>query len=84
MGKGLKESVERPDVMVREYLDERETMSQTTAINAAEGSQDVELGSVLVHAQELVEAGDQTASADWTFAAAHVGDLSVLALAFCD
>ena len=47
-----------------------------------QGVRDRELGTALEHAQQLSDSRPATHSPAWSFAAAHVGDLSVLALAF--
>jgi hypothetical protein len=58
------------------------TMNRNTDTKGTRSPQDGELGSVLEHAQQLSESGSEPARTDWSYPAAHVGDLAVLALAF--
>jgi hypothetical protein len=57
-------------------------MKRDTDTNAARTSRGGELGTVLERAQELCDSTTERSRVDWSYAAAHVGDLSVLALAF--
>ena len=59
-------------------------MNRDTENNAARSSHPA-LGSALEQAQRLSDSRPEGAHrTDWSYAAAHVGDLSVLALAFRD
>lgn len=58
-------------------------MNRDTDARETQSPQARELGSALEHAQQLSDSGAEPTRTDWSYAAAHVGDLSVLALAFC-
>ncbi len=53
-------------------------------ITDTQGSRDRELCAALEHAQQLSDSRPAAHSPAWSYAAAHVGDLAVLALAFRD
>ena len=59
-------------------------MNRDTDTDATQRSHRGELGPMLERAQELSDSPAERSRVDWSFPAAHVGDLSVLALAFRD
>ena len=80
----LKIQVERPILRVEQFLNptERHSMNRDTEAKATSRTHSGHLVNALEHAQTLTETRpDGAYEARWSHSAAHVGDLSVLALA---